>query len=199
MFDALDDVLEWAGRELRSAVATDPARKARIMELVRAEASRGHRIGRRPHPGARTGWASPLVQFALAAGIAGLVAVSALRPLAPSGGRLGAAAAPVMLGDSVVATLRDTLRFVRFMFVDPAASRVALVGDFNGWGAHDTPLVPAESTGVWSAAVALAPGRHRYAFVVDDTQWVADPSASRLLHLHSGRPTSVVTVTANPN
>ncbi|HEX6967198.1 MAG TPA: hypothetical protein VF166_15520 [Gemmatimonadaceae bacterium] len=199
MFDGSDDVLDWAGRELRRPVATDPACKARIMECVRAEAPHRRRAGMRRRPGARTGWASPLVQLGLAAGIAGLIAMSALRPLTPSRAIGGTALGPTVLGDSVVNTLRDTLRFVRFMFVDPAASRVALVGDFNDWGARATPLVPAESTGVWSVAVALAPGRHRYAFVVDDTQWVADPSAFPLPHQHGARRTSVVTVTANPD
>jgi hypothetical protein len=36
------------------------------------------------------------------------------------------------------------------------------------------------------------PGRHRYAFVVDDTQWVADPAVATAAD--SGRPASVLFV-----
>ena len=42
----------------------------------------------------------------------------------------------VVIGDSVASVasaIRDTLRIVQFMLTAPAASRVALAGDFNGW------------------------------------------------------------------
>jgi hypothetical protein len=195
VFDRSDDILEAAARELRRPVATNPAGKARVMELVRASAVYGRQAERRPRgPGSRTGWTSPLSQFALAAGLAGLMVIGALRSLVPPRSSAGGAGVAVV-GDSVASTIRDTLRLVRFMFVSPTASRVALAGDFNDWSAVATPLVPAESAGVWSVAVALAPGRHRYSFVVDDTQWVADPRAPRLAHGHTGRPASVMTVT----
>ena len=76
------------------------------------------------------------------------------------------------LGDTVASTIRDSMRLVRFILVAPAASRVALAGDFNRWSSRATPLA-AESTGVWTVAVTLSPGRHRYAYVVDDTQWIS--------------------------
>ena len=198
MFDPVDDVLDRARRELRQPVATDPARKARIMELVRASAARGSRAGVRRW-GHRSGWTAPLVQLGLAAGIASIVVASALRPLVSSRAAIDPVTGEAVMHDSVAATLRDTLRLVRFMLVDPAASRVTLAGDFNDWNVRNTPLVRAESAGVWSVAVALAPGRHRYTFVVDDTQWVPDPSAPRLSSAHGDRPASVVTVARNPN
>lgn len=78
--------------------------------------------------------------------------------------------------------LRDTLRLVRFVLVAPTATRMALVGDFNGWDRGATPMLAvAESTGTWEATVALRPGSHRYAFVQDDSRWVADSGASRVL------------------
>jgi hypothetical protein len=199
-------------RELRQPVRTDPARKAHIMELVRAESVRAEsvraRAARPRRPGAwgrgrglRGGWASPALGVALAAGFVGVVTLrgelasgGARGSAAPLGARGGAAAA--VLGDTVAAAIRDTARLVRFMLVAPSASRVALAGDFNGWDARATPLV-AESRGVWAAAVALAPGRHRYAFVVDDTQWVADPAAPRAGE--GGRPHSVLTVPDSAN
>lgn len=195
MFDGSDDILALAARELRRPVATNPAGKARVMELVRASAAYGHRADRHTRgSGSRTGWTSPLSQFALAASLAGLMAIGALRSLVPSHGSARAAGVAVV-GDTVASTIRDTLRLVRFMFVSPTASRVALAGDFNHWSTVETPLVPAESAGVWSVAVALAPGRHRYSFVVDDTQWVADPRAPRVAPGLAGRPASIMTVT----
>jgi 1,4-alpha-glucan branching enzyme len=113
------------------------------------------------------------------------------------GGPAGAVSATV-LDTAVAATLRDTLRLVRFMLVAPTASRVTLAGDFNGWDRRATPLVTERERGVWSVAVALAPGRHRYAFVVDDTGWVTDPATPRAVP-DSGRPHSLLTVSSTRN
>jgi hypothetical protein len=177
-------------RELRAPVPTDAARKARIMDLVRASAAGPRRPGARERGrGARSGWASPIVGVAIAAGFAGVVSLGTLRSVVPVDGAVGATAA--------AAAIRDTARLVRFMLVAPSASRVGVAGDFNGWDAAATPLIAAESGGVWSAAVALSPGRHRYAFVVDDTQWVTDPHApGRSVH---GRRVSVLTVADTAN
>jgi 1,4-alpha-glucan branching enzyme len=80
-------------------------------------------------------------------------------------------------GDSAIgAAIRDTLLLVRFAITAPNAARVAVVGDFNGWQAGTT-LLARDERGAWRADVALSRGTHRYAFVVDDTQWVADTAA----------------------
>jgi hypothetical protein len=65
---------------------------------------------------------------------------------------------------------------VQFMFVAPGATRVALVGEFNDWDAHATPMTRV-SGDAWQVALPLAAGRHVYAFVVDGTSWVSDPEA----------------------
>jgi 1,4-alpha-glucan branching enzyme len=52
---------------------------------------------------------------------------------------------------------------------------VTVVGDFNRWDPTATPL-DADRAGSWAADVALAPGRHAYAFVVDGRR-VLDPAA----------------------
>jgi 1,4-alpha-glucan branching enzyme len=62
---------------------------------------------------------------------------------------------------------------VQFMLDRPGAREVRLIGDFNGWGA-DTIRLVRDPGGVWSAIVPLVPGRHTYAFVVDDSV-VLDP------------------------
>jgi 1,4-alpha-glucan branching enzyme len=86
-------------------------------------------------------------------------------------------------------------RVVQFVLVAPAASHVALVGDFNDWDAAATPLQQASSAeGVWSVTLPLTPGRHLYAFVVDDSKWVPDPSAARAPEDDFGAPNSVIMV-----
>jgi 1,4-alpha-glucan branching enzyme len=78
----------------------------------------------------------------------------------------------MVLGDTVDSALHDTLRLVRFVLHAPGAARVAIAGDFNGWSRTATPLADSAGSGVWSVVVALDRESRRYAFVVDDTQWV---------------------------
>jgi hypothetical protein len=114
--------------------------------------------------------------------------VRARETLADSAARVAPAVArlvrPGVLRDSLldralVLAIDDTLRVVRFVLDAPSASRVALVGDFTGWA---TRAVPLHRDGErWAADVALVGGRHRYGFVVDDTQWVARGRDSRAL------------------
>lgn len=166
----------WLAGELRRPAPAAPARVARIMARVRAV----------PAPMRRRRWAPPLLGLAAAAGLAGLVAV---RPAALTARPHGAAATAVALRDTMAASLRDTIRgvvrqavrdsvrLVQFAFVAPRAARVALAGDFNRWSPRAMPLARRAADGAWTGTVALAPGRHRYAFVVDDSVWLADPSA----------------------
>jgi 1,4-alpha-glucan branching enzyme len=60
-----------------------------------------------------------------------------------------------------------------FQYVAPAAQSVVLVGDFTGWRQRGIPLEK-EANGTWTANVALAPGPHRYRFIVDG-EWRDDP------------------------
>jgi predicted carbohydrate-binding protein with CBM48 len=145
---------------LREPTPIDPARRRRVVEAVRASA--------RQKRARRSLSTSGL---AIAAGIAALVSFATVSGPSMSASRASGAH---LLGDTVAATLRDTMRLVQFMLVAPAASRVALAGDFNAWNLRATPL-GRSGDGPWTVAVALPAGRHRYAFVVDDTQWVRDP------------------------
>jgi hypothetical protein len=67
----------------------------------------------------------------------------------------GAIAAPLRENDSRT-----------FRYHAPAAERVALVGDFNGWDPLANPLRPA-GEGWWQAEVRLPAGTHQYAYLVD--------------------------------
>lgn len=84
---------------------------------------------------------------------------------------------------------------VAFLLRRPDASRVSLVGDFNGWDPHATPLVRSED-GTWTATVPLAPGRHAYAYVVNDSSWITDPRVPVTRDADYGRDHSVVVVGA---
>ena len=176
--------------ELREPVAVDPGSKRRLMDLVREApppmpSAHSARTRTRSHSvaiirrirgdGPR---AASFGTLATAAGIALLMAVGTREPNAERSGPVRRA---VIIGDSVASVasaLRDTLRIVQFILTAPAASRVALAGDFNGWDTRATPLARATDTGRWSVTLALAPGRHSYAYVVDDTQWVRDPAGT---------------------
>lgn len=83
----------------------------------------------------------------------------------------------------------DTFQFV---FVAPQAASVSLVGDFNDWDPGRSPMQTAQ--GVWATAVRLAPGRYRYAFLVNGVEWRADPGAPTARDDEFGTPSSVVTV-----
>ena len=65
----------------------------------------------------------------------------------------------VVIGDTVVSTLRDTLRLVRLMFDAPDARRVAVAGDFNRWDVDATPLARDARSRRWSVTLALRDGR----------------------------------------
>jgi hypothetical protein len=64
----------------------------------------------------------------------------------------------------------------QFVFTNATAKRVSLVGDFNQWNPNASVMVRTAS-GVWSTVVPIFPGRHVYAFMVDDSLLVLDPRA----------------------
>jgi len=193
---------------LREPVAVDPASKRRLMELVReaplpAAVAQPARltpnrsralatIRRMRGDAARAASASTL---ATAAGIA-LVVLVGMQDRVDTGAPRSRRA--VVIGDSVASVasaIRDTLRIVQFMLTAPAASRVALTGDFNGWDPRQIEMTRDSRDGRWAVTLALAPGRHSYAYVVDDTQWVRDPLGTTAEPNDLAPPRSVITVT----
>jgi Carbohydrate-binding module 48 (Isoamylase N-terminal domain) len=140
-----------------------------------------------------------------------------LRPrllrISPLGGLLGTGALAALLliaigqrpldrftgAPAVVAPAQaaPTSRAIQFVLAAPGASRVSLVGDFNGWDSTATPLRPVGAAGVWSVEVPVPPGRHEYAFVIDGREWRPDPTAPRALSNEYGPPNSVITVGAH--
>ncbi len=94
------------------------------------------------------------------AGIAGVTIIVARRPQTP---------AAVVAPSPVEAV-------VRFVFYAPDAHHVAVAGSFNDWSPGAAPLARLDG-GIWAITLALRPGQHQYAFVVDGQRWVADPGA----------------------
>src|SRR5262249_50334864 len=149
--------------------------RERIMSAVRAEpAPRRHpRFWERVFE-QRSFTLSPAASALLAAGLVGVgVAVGQLAHNrdVQTGGQAQLAVAPSPVQPPVS---KDTV--VQFVYVAPQASKVFVVGDFNGWDATKTPMVRAANTGAWSVTLPMTAGRHLYGFVVDGT-WAADPSA----------------------
>ncbi len=65
---------------------------------------------------------------------------------------------------------------VRFVFIDAAATRVAVAGSFNQWSSSTHPLIRDAGRPRWTATVRLPPGEYQFMFVVDGT-WITPPSA----------------------
>lgn len=155
-------------RALRAAVPASQSARRAIMERVRREASPSRSL---PASSSRTVRHS-LIGMALAAGIGSITTISVHMPATgvPRAAGIGGVTS-VVIGDSVADRLRDTLRLVRLMFDEPAARRVAVMGDFNGWQRDATPMHRDAVTGQWAVTLAFHDGAHRYAIVVDNTRW----------------------------
>ena len=92
------------------------------------------------------------------------------------------------------ATLPGGSTAVTFVFRAPGATRVSLVGDFNGWDPDATPLARATTGEIWTAQVRLEHGLHAYAFVIDGRDWAPDPSAPLAPVAEFGRRNSLLVV-----
>jgi hypothetical protein len=182
-----DELIARVATTLRSEpIRLAPDFDARVMQYVREDARQtgGLRLWRWMTR-TRTVRVSPLGALALAAGLAGVVTLAARRDEPVAAGAAAAATAPASAA----------ARNMEFIFVNASASSVAIVGDFNDWEEGGSPLHRvSDKEGVWAITIPLAPGRYHYTFVVDGTEWVADPQAPRTLEDDFGRPNSVITV-----
>jgi hypothetical protein len=196
-----DDLLERVVGELRELPPSDESRVMRIVAAAQAASRRGDedddvvpiaaaRRGRSAVRGLPLAWAAGLV---LAAGIGGY-AIGDSRESAPT----PVAVSPAPVGAAAMRTVAATddpnaPRLTQFMIAAPDAERVTLVGDFNGWDAKRTPLVRDPASRLWTATVAIPPGRHTYAFMVDSVLTL-DPRAPETTDPDLGTRSSVVLV-----
>ena len=202
MHDETDETIARIAAALRPLPDVDPAQKARVLVAVAAERERG----RERRVTAARRWRAMGAFGTLAA--AGLVAAVLLRgtrsdeagAVAASAKVPAAQSSPSVTAPSVDASLavRDArsagLRTVQVVLRAPAAMRVSVVGDFNGWDASANTMMRDPVSGLWSHTLALRPGRHVYAFVVDDSIWMRDPRSPKATDQDFGRPGSVLLV-----
>lgn len=167
------------GSALRTSKAPREDFDARVMRTIREQGDVTSRPPLRLEQG-RPWWTrkrafafSPLGGIAMAAGFAGIVALGTFAAVR-EGARDGASpSAPLATAARV-----DTVHLVRFIIQQPGASRVSLVGDFNGWSREAMPLESSMDGATWTLTVPLSAGRYEYAFVVDGQRWVADPAGN---------------------
>ncbi len=105
---------------------------------------------------------SPLTSLAMAAAAVAVVA------LLPNRTQVAPLPGPVAV----------TQILVEFSLEAPGATTVAVAGDFSGWESNFV-LEDADGDGIWTGRVPIAPGLHKYMFVIDGTEWVTDPGAQR--------------------
>lgn len=124
----------------------------------------------------------------------GLAAAAvAIVTLLPADPRLGES--PPTLGTpGVIAASQDAMVIVEFRVEAAGARSVALAGDFTGWS-PDHQLEDMNGDGVWTGRVAIRPGMHTYMFVIDGSEWIADPYAERYVDDGFGNQNAVLAVT----
>jgi Glycogen recognition site of AMP-activated protein kinase len=136
-------------------------------------------------------WTAPIRGIAVAASVVvalgiGLVvwrtarspeasAPLATRPTSPVPSPSRTAMAPVISASASTDALESAPIPTQFVYDGPA-HHVELVGDFNDWDEHATPLEREPGSALWSVTVPLQRGRHVYAFIVDST-WTTDRRA----------------------
>jgi len=62
----------------------------------------------------------------------------------------------------------------RFVIYEPAAQRVELVGSFTGWQPRE--MEPIGTSGYWELILPLPSGEHRFAYILNGSRQIADPT-----------------------
>jgi hypothetical protein len=197
--DDADETILRIAAALRTLPEVDQSQKARVLVAVAAERerARARRI--------RIARAWRVAGGAAFVAAAGLVAAVWLRapargPETAASARTARAHANVVADSSPVEARLATdarvagFKSVQVVFRAPAAQHVSVVGDFNAWDTHLDAMTRDPVTGLWSHTLALRPGRHVYAFVVDDSVWMRDPRSPEAADEDFGRPGSVLLV-----
>ncbi len=76
-----------------------------------------------------------------------------------------------------VASAVKVIHEIKIYLYAPAAQRVAVTGDFNGWDAKGVELKPSGKPGMWETDLELKPGAYAYNFIVDGDVLVPDPDS----------------------
>lgn len=198
MHDETDETIERIAAALRPLPEVDPSRKARVLGAVAAERERSRAVrANRPRS-----WRLVVAGVAAAAAVvAGALWLGARHPATGLGGTSRAAVldVPAPAGESdarLAARTADALapQVVELVFRAPDAHGVSVVGDFNGWNTRADAMTRDSASGLWSGSIAVRPGRHVYAFVIDDSVWARDPRTPEAADADFGLPGSVLLV-----
>jgi 1,4-alpha-glucan branching enzyme len=74
------------------------------------------------------------------------------------------------------------------------ARKVSIAGDFNQWEGGETPMKALKS-GDFTATVVLPKGReYQYRYVLDDTRWMTDDSADKLVFCNFANERNAVVI-----
>lgn len=204
MLDERDETIGRIADALKPMPKVDPSAKARVLVAVAAERERvRERAAQRPRR--RVQWSVTGIGLAAAAVIATVwtQAVSDRRVATPVPTTAASVAqAPRVAhpeGAQATPAARDlaassALHSVQLVLRAPGARSVSVVGDFTGWDPDSAVMTRDSASGLWSVRLALRPGRHVYAFLVDDSIWVRDPRAPAAPDADFGRPGSVLFV-----
>jgi hypothetical protein len=92
---------------------------------------------------------------------------------------MAAVAALLLSAGTGVCEVTSTDDGIEFRYEDPSAGSVSLAGDFNGWNMNANPMTQAD--GVWTVVVDLDPGTYEYKFVVNGSDWIADPGNPKVV------------------
>ena len=193
-----DQFIEQIAAELKRPVRFDPRFDERVMEALNAPEVIPLHPDRRNstrRPWIVRPWTlrvSPIGAFAAAAALVGVVAIGVwqVRPV----DQVQVAVQPIEGGNLVPVSNsgEEPLVVQQFTFYRTGVKSLALVGEFNSWDEHSTPMTEV-SQGVWTVSVALRPGVYEYQFIVDGTKRETDPSMPKV-ESDFGSPNSVVTV-----
>jgi hypothetical protein len=212
MDDETDETITRIAAALRQLPAVDPTHKAKVLVAVAAERERARearmRAARRWRLAGSIGVAAAaaLVVFAWRRDVgASRAAVrapertaAANAPASASAANPAPSAANAVHGTTTQLAASDAGGVaslpVQLVLRAPAAHRVSVVGDFNGWDTHVNVLTRDPASGLWSGTLVLRPGRHVYAFIVDDSIWMRDPRMPQSRDADFGRPGSVLLV-----
>ena len=66
------------------------------------------------------------------------------------------------------------ISFNRFVIYEPAANQVELVGSFTDW--KRTAMMPVGNSGYWELRLELPFGEHRFAYILDGSKQITDPT-----------------------
>jgi hypothetical protein len=137
------------------------------------------------------------IAIAAAAAIVGFVARgewSSQKAGAPTPGYSSAAPDPGLVQAARTSESESRPVPQQFVFDNPRAHRVAVVGDFNKWNPANAAMGRSSDGTTWSIIIPMYPGRHVYGFMVDDSLFTLDPRAPKVRDADLGTEGSVVIV-----